>query len=364
VVFTAGIGWADRSQPSALEDPYRFSPGLSPLDLDLDDPSSSVWADSAECAGCHSEEYSEWAGSRHAVSWTNPIFQAGFLAEPLPFCVYCHAPAEIQSEEVLKNLDWYASQLHSDPRVRARGRSVKSPEPHAGEGVSCAVCHLRDGEILTANPSEDHLAPHPLRTEPSMADSVYCENCHQFRMPETHNGRTTMTDVWMQSTVLEWETWASQSGSPEQCQDCHMPEGRHHFGGAHDREALRSSLQVVQSKRRQGLVISTQGVGHVFPTGDLFRSLTLEIATEDGWIEKARFSRAFQLTVDEDGRVHKVPSEDTRLQPGESRLVSTEGVPSGTGWRLRYHYGGANDESRRLLTDDQLYFVVAQGVLD
>ena len=143
-----------------------------------------------------------------------------------------------------------------------------------------------------------------------------------------------------------------------------MPQGRHHFGGAHDREALRSSLKVLQSDRLRGLVVSTQGVGHVFPTGDLFRSLTLELATEDGWEEKARFSRDFQLTVDEDGRVHKVPAEDTRLQPGESRLVSTAGVPSGTGWRLRYHYGGANDESRRLLTDDQLYFVVAQGIVD
>ena len=262
-----------------LEDPYRFSPGLAPIDLDRNDPDSAAWADSRECAGCHVKEYAEWEGSRHAVSWTNPIFQAGFMAEPMPFCVYCHAPAEIQSEEVLSNLDWYASQLHPDPRIRERGRAAKRPEPHAAEGVSCAVCHLREGEILTANPSEDHLAPHPLRTEPSMAESVYCENCHQFRMPETHNGRTTMTDVWMQSTVLEWDAWSDQTGGTEQCQDCHMPDGGHHFSGAHDRAALQASLQVRQREETGELEVSTRGVGHAFPTGDLFRALTLELAT-------------------------------------------------------------------------------------
>jgi hypothetical protein len=52
------------------------------------------------------------------------------------------------------------------------------------------------------------------------------------------------------------------------CQNCHMPDRRHHWRGIHDPDMVRSGLSVRHSVDAQGgrFEITNTGVGHAFPT--------------------------------------------------------------------------------------------------
>jgi hypothetical protein len=84
-----------------------------------------------ECGGCHEEIYEEWSGSMHAKAWTDPIL------EPNP-----DFDVELQQE-----------------------------------GVTCAVCHLKDGKIV--GPFETQDAPHPVAVDREMTEGIKaCQKCH------------------------------------------------------------------------------------------------------------------------------------------------------------------------------------------
>ncbi len=103
------------------------------------------------------------------------------------------------------------------------------------------------------------------------------------------NGALTLTEVPMQSTFTEWQ----QSGVTETCQDCHMPGGRHTFRGVYDLDWLRSSVVVEETS---GLLhIRSEGVGHHFPSGDLFRHLTVEARPDDAWVVLHTIGRQFEV---------------------------------------------------------------------
>jgi hypothetical protein len=129
-----------------------------------------------------------------------------------------------------------------------------------------------------------------------------------------------------------------------------MPGGRHLFRGASDHALLQRSLVVDVA----GLVLTvrSRGVGHSFPSGDLFRHMTVEALDDGAWVDVATFGRSFRV----DGLVKSL-DRDTSLQPDVPQSVSLP--PSSSAWRIRYHYALARTEARGVATP----VVVAEGVL-
>lgn len=343
---------------SAHADPFGFSPGTSPVELSTQ-AGVSDWTPARDCAGCHSDVYEQWSVSRHRVSWTNNLMQAGFIAEPQMFCVNCHAPAAEQVEEIRPNLATYeALGPHAPPHTEV---GILQPEPKAEEGINCAVCHLRDGEILTSTPGDPD-APHRFRVEPSFSTSAACTTCHEFFSPVFVNGLTHFTDEPMQATATEWERWKAQTGRTEGCPSCHMPDGAHQMHGAHDLQRVSDSIQVRVTA--QALTLSTRDVGHAVPTGDLFRHLTLEArpSPDEPWSVVDTLGRTFTVDDTLDPPLKRQVG-DTRLHPGAPRVVEIPERFGGGQWQLRYHYGGPHDEARGIVSPDQLIRVVHTGTL-
>ena len=189
---------------------------------------------SAECAGCHAQEFHEWAGSLHAIADRDLVYEATVEAnvdivhnpEQERFCEGCHAPAEMLAGRI--------------------NRFVSIPPAEAlTEGVSCIACHTatdadplagngaitlaydraeaeRDapqGATLLADPRA-HLAAYAAPdTDALMKSSDLCGACHTEIYD--HNMTPATTPQVVQSTFTEWkDSWYAQNNVT--CQDCHM----------------------------------------------------------------------------------------------------------------------------------------------
>jgi len=160
-----------------------------------------------------------------------------------------------------------------------------------------------------------------LATSPAGA----CKNCHEFAFPDSALRRSPLL---MQSTVSEH---AASSAAAQTCADCHMPvtltrpgerpHRDHRFRASRDPEFLRRAL-TVSAQRGPGVVrftLRSQGVGHAFPTGDLFRRLEVgvEVVADDYRVlqrSTALLTRHFKP----DGAgsfVHRALLRDTRIGP-------------------------------------------------
>jgi len=273
---------------------------------------------SEACGGCHGAAFAEWSGSGHASAWTNPLFRAGFQVEPRRFCVECHAPVA----------------------------------ERAAEGIGCLGCH----EARAAAPAPGHVAA--LRSREELRSATACKDCHEFTTPAFDDGAARPTSLPMQSTYSEWVAYQRAGGS-QTCQGCHMPQGRHVMSGAHDVELLRGALSVAVSDG--ALTVTSVGVGHSFPTGDVFRHITVEVREDSGaWRVVARLGRRFDTRLDAETQLaRKVETADTSLRPGEARVVRLP--PAAKIWRVRYHYGSERDERRGLVPESALFATLAEG---
>jgi hypothetical protein len=241
-----------------------------------------------ECEQCHGEVAEQWARSRHHAAFTNPDFARSYAREPLDFCRDCHAPA-----------------LTRMPAAAAE---------HLG--VGCIDCHF-DGQTLLASgsPSQASAAPHALRYSSDFATQS-CGRCHEFDFPEQSWRHGSM----MQTTMREHQASAHADRS---CADCHMPNASHEFASTRDPEAMRRAVSV--AARREGdtlvLTMTPVGVGHAFPTGDLFRRLELhaELVSREGetLASTTRYlARHFPARRHPDGRLNHAarrPVPDDRL---------------------------------------------------
>lgn len=261
----------------------------------------------AECEGCHAEIAGEWRASLHHASQTEPAYQRAFLIEPLPFCQGCHAP-------------------EADPRAPV-------PPALADLGTGCVTCHVTGtGAVLAAPSRKDAAAPapHPITREPRFATAEACARCHEFAFPDND---LRQTPALMQSTIREHA--ALGPGAPS-CADCHMPPTRgpgaphrdHGFANAADPAALRAALTARATREGPAtlrLVLSAGAVGHAFPTGDLFRRITVRaeaVGPEQQSLGEAsrHLMRHFKLERQKGGAVARVLARDDRL------LASGEGT--------------------------------------
>jgi hypothetical protein len=308
------------------------------------------------CRLCHQAIAEQWETSRHAQSWSNALFQEGYIAEPDPFCVFCHAPHAEQREEIRKNEAWVRA-MHPE-KGSLLNIERRYPEPLSGEGINCGTCHVREGKIISSRPKPQ--AEHLVVVDPRLSRSEFCKGCHDFPILERHHGELIASSTSMQTTYQEWQEWRAAGGEAS-CQDCHMPEGRHDFHGANHRPLLHKSVQIGVSLKDGEVLfrLSTSGVGHNVPSGDLFRHLSLDLFIKDAWQEKEYIGRTFALRREEN-RVYKRMISDTSIRPGETRTYRKQVLP-GTAWRLVYHYGSKVDEARALLPTSVLTEVLAEG---
>ncbi len=322
---TAG---GDAGAAAAVATRLGFSAGAAPLVVTAANGGS---LSARACAACHADVAADFATTRHAAAWSNPVFQDGLRREPLQRCVHCHAPL-VQQKLQAGPLGIAAPR----PPTTTTSASIETSLLH--EGVTCVVCHVRDGVVLVAGDvvRKDNTPMHPVRVEPALKDPALCASCHQFGFSDS--------DTLMQDTWGEWQRFAA-GGGVGTCQSCHMPGGRHLFRGAWDVELLKRSLHVdvVDDGDRRALVLRSIDVGHHFPSGDLFRHLTVEVDdrtadrdTDRGWRDVFRIGRVFAGQG-----LHKRVVEDTALQPGVSRRVA---LPTKGPWRVRYHYAEARHE--------------------
>lgn len=316
---------------ASADTPWGFGTFLEPVRV----PVSSA----ETCEACHSEEYETWSQSRHRHSLDSRLFLDGFAAEPHARCVYCHAPLEEQAKAT----------LHQRAAV-VRERSLASVPAAslAHEGITCVTCHVRDGVVMTANPKADSDV-HPLRLEPELAEASFCARCHEFLGHARVNGRTVLTDEKMQTTWTEWAAWRARGGEGT-CQQCHMPGGSHAVRGAYDLDFLRGalSLRLEQTRGRLVAVVESRGVGHSFPTGDVFRHL--ELWADDRPV--ARFGQTFEVTATDDGQLQMRRVENTALRPFEPARVVLP--PSTRRVRVTYHYAEERHARRGTLSPDEL----------
>jgi hypothetical protein len=308
--------------------------GLHPLDTASRDPDLGPSAQA--CRYCHEQEYRDWSDSRHRAAWTNAIFQEGFRREPERPCVHCHSPLT--------------------PAVRTRatgGRPHFDVAPgdaaRGAECVNCIVSHVRDDAVMVAN--DPPYALHRTVVAPDLKDPAFCAGCHQFNWVRAEHGELVATRSPMQTTYDEYLAYRARGGEGT-CQSCHMPSGRHLWHGAHDEAQLRRSLEVtvIRSGGRCRFTLASTGVGHAFPTGDVFRHLTL---TVDGR-ERARFGREFALAPTASGDVDRVLTSDSALRPFEPVVVDVPCQDRGQ-FRVDYHFGGAQHHAPTVTLVERAY---------
>ena len=309
-----------------------------------------------DCGGCHRDAYQEWAGSMHARAWTDPYFQVDFeFDRSQQICLNCHTPLRDQQEDLVLGF-----------RDRDKVQPILAPnesfdETLRDEGVTCAVCHVRDGVII--GPFGDTNAPHPTRREPGMTDgSGACRQCHVV------SGKRwdTFYRIPPCGTVAE----ITESGESPDCASCHMPaverplvtggaprqSRRHLFRGGHDPDTVRRALAVdvemtdPEGGQRTAIVgVSNAGADHYLPTGTPDRHLTVEfkLKSKDGRVLEEKTHRLKRTIM---WRPFIVDLWDTRLPKGERRTytfefdVEADPAPDALEIVVRYHL---LDEARR-----------------
>jgi hypothetical protein len=262
--------------------------------------------DARGCASCHAAIVDEWSRSRHAVAWTNSIFQTEFSVRPQAWCVNCHAPLTTQQADLAG--------------------------PRAAQGVDCATCHVRAGKLVAKRRRDG--SPHETIGDPTFGSPAFCADCHQFTFPVLSPGDGAALRVTahpMQTTVASFQA-GPYARERDGCLTCHGSRHGHAFPGAHDRGMLESALDVAWCREPradatgedQALRVSVRNAaaGHTVPTGDIHRHLYLRLwrSSAPEAMFQAFFGRRFEPA--EDGG--KTTSWDSTLAPGASRSFRLE----------------------------------------
>ncbi len=256
-----------------------------PIHIETPKRLSSVTAEG--CSKCHEDIYREWSKSMHAQAWSDPYFQADYKYDgSQQICQNCHIPLQNQQENLVLGF-----------RDRDKFKPILKPNPDydpdlQNEGVTCAVCHIKDGKIV--GPFETNRAPHSVEVDPEMTTGMkYCIRCHVV------SGKRwdTFYRIPPCGTVVEIQ----EGDSEPDCVGCHMPEiirpvaigmeqrkGRRHlFQGGHHPEKVKGDLRVEYKKEVERnsikyiFILTNVGTVHYLPTGTPDRHLTLELKLRD-----------------------------------------------------------------------------------
>ncbi|VAX22771.1 hypothetical protein MNBD_NITROSPINAE02-1922 [hydrothermal vent metagenome] len=242
-----------------------------------------------ECGVCHEDIYNEWKTTIHSRAWDEPYFQADFAWDGYQqICLNCHTPLENQQENLVLGFRWNDK---FDP--------ILKPNPNFNrklmhEGVTCAVCHIKDGVIV--GPYDIKTDAHPTRQDTRFIDgSGVCRRCHSVKAERW--------DVFLKLPPCGNFEEIEDTGERINCVKCHMPRvkramaigapervgGRHLWRGGHDVDMVKSALKAVLVEvttkspkiRRFSLGVTNVGTEHRFPTGTPDRHLVISFRLYD-----------------------------------------------------------------------------------
>jgi len=212
------------------------------------------------CGQCHKDQRRDWKGSLHSRA-VGPGLLGQLSSNDDPqfttSCYFCHAPMTEQSEVV--------------SRESKEGDESFTKNPHFDEeikrsGVSCIVCHLREGRIYGPPVKEEvrrngeNVHNRSVGTD-FFQKAEFCAACHQMDDGYELNGKL------LTNTYKEWKgSIFGETMVP--CQSCHMPDRRHLFRGIHDPEMVRRGVtfDISHTREQSRLLITNTGAGHFFPT--------------------------------------------------------------------------------------------------
>ncbi len=310
-IVLAGLLWAMGFAEAGM--PARGSPpALNP----------KGYTSSEVCAECHEDIHKTWKNSLHAMSLSDPIFDAAYWEAiklskggARPLCLGCHAP----TTRITKDYD------------------LRSPITE--EGVTCDFCHTikatnpqAAGEPYTMRPGlvkwgpiRDAESPvHKSEYSVTHTMSQFCGGCHEYR---ARSGAILM------GTYSEWLA----SPYPQQgthCQTCHMPVGEgqvvrpevkaagrpinlHNIQGGHSADQIRKAAQVevraiqrYEAGYRVVVTVENVGSGHMIPTGIPTRQLELVVQLRRGQTVIGEQQKAFRkVVVDAQGNELRTDAE-------------------------------------------------------
>ena len=298
----------------------------------------------ASCGECHPDIYEEWRVSTHGQAWTDRQFQAEIAkSENRWLCRNCHTPLMNQMplwavglEEGDVERPVYVENAAFDPELR-------------DEGITCASCHVRDGTI--EGPTGIVTDAHPTRRAERFSDETICLTCHQA--VRRYPGKDF---ICVFETGSEWRQ-GPYSARP--CQACHMQavfrpqavgepprHGRRHYwpgagiykveGVGPPLDQLGFGLGVKVDARADLLAVtfSNSAAGHMLPTGDPERHITLDVSFLDaggvtlGEPHRERIGQIWEWWPEP----RKL--SDNRLAPLEEWVVSFEPPAGAVSWSV------------------------------
>lgn len=189
---------------------------------------------SAECAGCHAQEFHEWAGSLHAIADRDLVYEATVDAntdivrnpEQGRFCEGCHAPAEMLTGRVNRFVAVAPTEALTEGVACITCHTATHADPEAGNGAITLAYDRAEterdtpqGAALLADPRAHLAAFAAPDTDALMKSANLCGACHTEIYD--HNMTPAKTPQVVQSTFAEWKgSWYAQNNVT--CQDCHM----------------------------------------------------------------------------------------------------------------------------------------------
>jgi hypothetical protein len=235
----------------------------SAIEVHDDDPIAVLARTNRACEACHPVHAEEWRSSRHRNAFLDEAFTTAYQRTPFRFCRDCHAPHAKGTPDGARLADWVAD-----------------------NGVACVTCHVPEGKGVS----------HPV-LRPVPDDASACAGCHEFRFPDAEAPAAGSDPSVIAATLMQRTLWEHERSrfAETSCATCHMPEvgeGAHRHRDhrfAHDDARLRAALGVTASRPRPDrvvLALEPIGVGHAFPTGDLFRRLELRVGDERRYLER------------------------------------------------------------------------------
>ncbi|MBA3395166.1 MAG: hypothetical protein H0T89_21135 [Deltaproteobacteria bacterium] len=312
IVLAAACGVPTTSAPAPVREAApswqaRPAGGTQPIDpgVAVTDP----LLDARGCASCHAAIVDEWSRSRHALAWTNGIFQREYAARPQPWCVNCHAPLTTQQAAI--------------------------EGAHAAQGVDCATCHLRAGKLVSKHRRPG--SPHDSVGDASFGSPAYCADCHQFTFPvlSPEGVALAMTRHPMQTTVASFAA-GPYAGERDGCLSCHGSKHGHAFPGAHDRGMREAALEITWCRKPDALgtgdatlaiAVRNVAAGHTVPSGDIHRHMYLRVwrSSAPEALFQAYFGRRFEPASDGGKRT----IWDSTIAPGEAKTFAVPAASLG-----------------------------------
>lgn len=331
-VFAAALLLAGLA--GCTKDDVSGPPGSPPLEV-------ADFASAESCRGCHPDHVSQWEGSMHAYSMSDPVWFAVVQAEwdstngaVDQFCMQCHTPIGYLTGTTPPFFE-----LESLPaRVRegitcTTCHSMKLRSPAVDDGG--AVYHLDPrGPMLGSIPDPDTTSAHASESLPFFSRSSACLPCHDLFIGGNR----------AEVTYSEWVE-SSYAAMGVECQSCHMPasEGPAAVGGrmrqVHDHRMIGVDVALIDFPDAEANRARVADL--------LARSVRAELELPASVVPGD--SLAFAVEVFNTGAGHSIPSGASFLR--EMWLRVTVRTPAGDTLLV----SGLLDENDNIVQDPALH---------